>query len=165
MEVHGKTRPETRVSVVGALIKINAYIDETPIPWHRQKGDSRYNLPQYEAWKSRVNMEILEAFLEQTNIGSYPIDGTYLMRVTVFYETREEMEKAPDCSNMLKGIEDALTGLVWVDDSPKYLFQSGLGVTSEDSDFPPGTYIEIVGTISGQPATRIIVPDGIDVLN
>ncbi len=61
-----------------------------------------------DAWKAKVRREAEAAW----NTGDPPTEEEVCVRITYFYEN-----EAPDVDNIIKPIQDALVGLVYVDDA------------------------------------------------
>jgi len=79
------------------------FIVEGPPVSHQTKNRQRLN-----AWKNRV----LVAAKKVVNNGSEPITEEVTFKITYYYDNY-----SPDVDNIIKPIQDALAGLIYVDDA------------------------------------------------
>lgn len=92
--------------------------------------DGQMRVTKYDPEKSRTYKQLIQ--LEAQQYRDKPLDGPLYMRLDIFRSipksfSRKKYEQAidgyirpttrPDCSNYLKGVEDALNGVIYKDDS------------------------------------------------
>lgn len=106
---------------------INIFVEGIPVPQGRPRfarvgqGVRTYDPPKSKKWKELVGWTVIA----HPDCPSEPMHGPvslvlsfYLPRPQRMAKDAEEPHiKKPDKSNLEKGIEDALTGIVWKDDS------------------------------------------------
>jgi len=99
-----------------------------PVPWDkaRARNGHIYKPPRLRAWQEKVRAAVFVAVNNKDASGPFPVpkDMPVVLEITVFakrpkglpmsvhYDTRK-----PDATNIQKGIEDALTKLVYPDDA------------------------------------------------
>ncbi len=95
-----------------------------PVPFSRTFGKARYNPAQYKSYKERLAIDVKE-FLD-LGLGRpyWPHKWCHSLFVEVSYPTEKAFNNAPDASNILKSVEDALSKVLWADDKPLYLVDS-----------------------------------------
>lgn len=90
------------------LLPFEFLVDGTPVSLQTK------NKRRLAGWKSSVEQAARAAWPPNTP----PIASEVTVRITYFYE-----DEAPDVDNIIKPIQDALRGLVYVDDSTVTLTQ------------------------------------------
>jgi crossover junction endodeoxyribonuclease RusA len=84
------------------LLPIEILVDGTPVSHQAKSSRSR------ERWKKKVAASAQAS----VPVGATPIATEVSVSITYFYET-----EAPDVDNIIKPIQDALNGIVYVDDT------------------------------------------------
>lgn len=81
------------------------------------------------------------------DIAKLPLDTRDQYTVHVIYSPADE--RAHDTDRVLTLVLDALTGVVWHDDSDKHVRRSSCEVVRGDALFPPGTTTVIIKRVAG----------------
>lgn len=88
----------------------------------RTAGASRYNPLQYKSWKGKIHGDTYD-FLREFDkkvADHYPSKWRSRLLVEATFK-KSDASTAPDASNILKAVEDALSGYIWKDDDPTNL--------------------------------------------
>ena len=104
---------------------IALFIPGEPVAWARagSNGTRRYTPPKQAAYKAEITLRARRAMA-----GLAPFDGPLALRVRVVYPVPASWSKAqratakwkvskPDLDNLVKGVADALNGIVYRDDA------------------------------------------------
>jgi len=99
-----------------------------PVPWQRpdnRKGGGRMDTPRNKAVKQHIALEATKAMRGKNEL----LDGPLKLSVAFFYSWPKSYshkrrmqpcafakDTKPDLSNLVKLVEDALNGIVWIDD-------------------------------------------------
>ena len=112
-------------------------IEIAPMPWHSYRSVRRYGRTfayvdkKYTQWKKHVYVAVLACLNRHNKPVPLYKKGVPVRLDVIFFLTKPKYlckerymnarhVKKPDRSNLLKGLEDALTGVLWHDDSQIY---------------------------------------------
>jgi Holliday junction resolvase RusA-like endonuclease len=114
----------TVAAVIRSIPILRVRVFGHPVAWARPRAQRRgpgihfFEKPEQADWKRTVVAQILP------NKPEAPLTSPLDVRMTFFVPRPQSAPKRvkfpvkrPDCSNFVKIVEDALTGIVWVDDS------------------------------------------------
>lgn len=135
---------------------IITYTVEGVHSWKRDKvtargGHARTYRPEGDAEAKRAHVKALRAVAARSfadpfaPLSSGPTRDQYA--VHVIYSPADE--RAHDTDRVLTLVLDALTGVVWHDDSDKFVRRSSCEVVRGDKLYPPGTTTVIVERVAG----------------
>lgn len=97
-------------------------IDGMPKGWKRARGQKhRFMLTDYEAWKHFLG-DIAKQEIDIHGLGEkFPYKYPLSVSVMIYIPNLDDLKSFPDLDNILKGVCDGLTGIVYPDDKPLYV--------------------------------------------
>jgi Holliday junction resolvase RusA-like endonuclease len=123
---------------------LHTHILGRPVQWQRMRGDrNRYKPTNLKAWQEKVADVLREEISIEGLDNIFPGRNPVKASVIICYETMEELNKAPDGDNIIKGILDAMTGIVYIDDKPRYLRGLSLDFDIARTEEQIGTHITV----------------------
>lgn len=108
--------------------------------------------PRLEEFQLALAADVRE-LLEHLGFQSFPLipqPKNFYWDFKVVFPSESQLLLSGDGTNFLKAIEDALTGLVWPDDSPKYLRSFNgwsLSTRKDDKTKEAGIYLSFWGNV------------------
>lgn len=132
---------------------INFFVPGVPVAQPRVKATARggfarvYTPKTADAFKASVVLAASQAFKQPPIAGPVKLSVEFIFPrpKNAIWKTRPMPSmphtKKPDCSNLIKGVEDCLNGVLWVDDSQIVTLEVLKRIASGDEI--PGTFVEV----------------------
>jgi len=116
------------------------HIGDVPTQWQRTRGKTRYTHQSYRSW-SELLKQIAQEEVEMVNGGRFPLTTPCRVSVLVLYDGPDKFPDRMDLDNVLKGILDSLSKVVWYDDSLRYIRAASICFSCSRHESTTGTHI------------------------
>lgn len=110
----------------------NYPIKGIPLPWSPGEGRTRYKSPAIQECQNHFHEEVRELLSEKFGWTDFPLmkisdpgnfNAGFGFNASFVFRDRATMREAGDLTNIMKCLEDSMTGLLWKDDSLGYVKQ------------------------------------------
>lgn|GEM_PF-6265070 len=113
-----------------------------PIPWSRARGrgEHRFKPESLRDWQEVVK----DAARQEMDIQGVEMVSRVEVEILVLYPSQVRLDRAPDLDNIAKGILDAMTGVVYPDDRPRWVGRLVVeaGIAGHPGEM--GTYVSVI---------------------
>lgn len=130
---------------------LSLFIEGTPIPWstHRGSGRTSYSDPKLISWRDLVRWCVRDVYRGAPSPNAIKIGALFYLPVPPSWSGKRTLEaehgeimhtKKPDLTNLIKALEDALQGIVYVGD--QQVIGAGPG-TGKRYGATPGVMLDV----------------------
>ena len=131
----------------GVLLEI--HMADLPVSWKRTRGDRvRYKVASLAAWQEYVCELAKEEIMLRSASEAFPYDGYVRVSVLVLFADEAQLRRFADFDNTLKGVVDALSGVVYPDDCPRYVLGGECHYSLASDPSLVGTHVVVTRAFS-----------------